>query len=125
MPLTTSLLLEYFSGLLNLLGETSVWKSQCWHPVWLEQLFHIFAYLKAKHNAAEMVFDPSKAEIDESLFEKQEGGNTVYGECSEELPPDAPASCSFGFKMRSDHAGDMTCRSRNGILVYVEETDKH
>ena len=48
----------------------------------LEQLFHIFAYLKAKHNV-EMVFYPSEPEIDESLFEKQEWGNTVYGECSE------------------------------------------
>ena len=89
----------------------------------LEQLFHMFAYLKAKHNA-EMVFDPSEPEIDESLFEKQEWGNTVYGECSEDLPPDAPASRGHGFKMRayvdSDHAGDTTNRrSRTGFLVFL------
>jgi len=89
-----------------------------------QELFYIFAYLKAKHNA-EMVLDPSEPEIlDESLFEKQEWGNTVYGECSEELPTDAPVSRGYGFKMRayvdSDHAGDTTTRgSRTGFLVYL------
>ena len=34
----------------------------------LEQLFHMFGYLKAHHNA-EMVFDPSDPKLDESHFE--------------------------------------------------------
>ena len=34
----------------------------------LEQLYHIFAYLKAKYNT-EMVFDPSEPLIGETLFE--------------------------------------------------------
>ena len=36
----------------------------------LEQLFHIFAYLKIKHNS-EMFFNPSEPDITESSFEKQ------------------------------------------------------
>ena len=37
----------------------------------LEQVFHMFGYLKSHHNA-EMVFDPSEPEIDHSLFERQD-----------------------------------------------------
>ena len=71
-----------------------------------------------------MVLDPSEPVIDESLIEKQEWGNTVYGEGSEDLPPDALASLGFGFKVRayvdSDHAGDTTNHpSRTGFLVYL------
>jgi hypothetical protein len=38
----------------------------------LEQVFHIFAYLKGKHNT-EMIFDPSIPDVDESLFPKRIG----------------------------------------------------
>jgi len=49
----------------------------------LEQLFHIFAFLKKKHNSemvfdpteqhnSEMVFDPTEPTIDEASFEKQD-----------------------------------------------------
>jgi hypothetical protein len=33
----------------------------------LQQLFHMFAYLKLKHNSC-MVFDPTEPDIDESKF---------------------------------------------------------
>ena len=49
----------------------------------LEQLYHIFAYLKLKHNL-EMVFDPSEPDIDPALFPKEDWGDMVYGECKEE-----------------------------------------
>ena len=89
----------------------------------LEQLYHIFAYLRNKHNS-ETVFDPTEPDIPEDLFEKQDWSDTVYGECSEDIPQDAPEPRGFGFKMRayvdSDHAGDSTTRrSRTGFIIYL------
>ena len=37
----------------------------------LQEVYHIFAYLKKHHNA-EMVFDPTCPEIDMSLFERKD-----------------------------------------------------
>lgn len=90
----------------------------------LQQLFHIFAYLKKHHNA-EMVFDPSDPVVESSQFERQDWSHTVYGDdLVEELPPDMPPPRGQGFRMRvfvdSDHAGDtVTRRSRTGFLVYL------
>ena len=89
----------------------------------LDQLFHMFAFLKIKHNA-EMVFDPSEPVIDESLFAKEDWTNTVYGQCSEDIPTNIPQPRGFGFKMRayvdSDHAGDsITRRSRTGFIIFL------
>ena len=93
----------------------------------LEQVFHIFAYLKGKHNT-EMIFDPSLPEIDESLFPKEDWSSSVYatGDCElkEVVPPNMPSPRGRGFTMRayvdSDHAGDtVTRRSRTGFLVYL------
>ena len=63
-----------------------------------DQLFHIFAFLKNKHNA-EMVFDPSEPDIDKNLFPKEDWSNTVYGECSEDIPSNISEARGFGFKM--------------------------
>ena len=43
----------------------------------LDQLYHMFGYLKSKHNA-EMVFDPTVPNIDRSQFPRQEWGHTTY-----------------------------------------------
>ena len=92
----------------------------------LDQLFHIFAYLKNKHNT-EMVFDPSEPDIDYKLFEKQDWRDTVYGESKEQLPPNMPQPRGQGFKLvtyvDSDHAGDsVTRRSRTGFIVYLNSS---
>jgi hypothetical protein len=93
----------------------------------LEQLFHIFAYLKKKHNT-EMIFDPSVPNINKQDFEKQDWSSTVYAtsdcDLKEVLPPNMPESRGLGFTMRvyvdSDHAGDtVTRRSRTGFLVFL------
>ena len=55
----------------------------------LDQLFHMFAFLKNKHNS-EMVFDPSEPDIDETQFSGETWTDTVYGDCSEDIPPNAP-----------------------------------
>ena len=56
----------------------------------LDAAFHMFSFLKSKHNAV-MVFDPSEPDIDESQFMKQDWSATPYGECSEDIPGNAPA----------------------------------
>ena len=93
----------------------------------LNQLYHIFLYLKSHHNT-EMVYDPSEPEIRMDLFEKEDLTNTVYGgESQEALPPNMPQPRGMGFTMRvfvdSDHAGDsITRRSRTGFLVYLNSS---
>ena len=90
----------------------------------LEQLFHIFSYLKKNHNA-EMVFDPSDPDIEPNDFPRQDWEATEFGdELEEELPPNCPEPLGLGMIMRAyvdaDHAADtVTRRSRTGFLVYL------
>jgi hypothetical protein len=89
----------------------------------LEQLFHIFGFLKNKHNT-EMVFDPTEPIIDDAIFEEQDWSDSVYGQGTETLPSNAPEPRGYGFKIKayvdSDHAGDsVTRRSRTGFIVYM------
>ena len=112
-------------GRIDITTETSMMASCMAMPRvgHLDQLFHIFAFLKNKHNS-EMVFDPTHIDIDEAIFEPQDWKHTVYGECKEDLPPNAPEPRGEGFKIKSyvdsDHAGDsITRRSRTGFIVYL------
>jgi hypothetical protein len=93
----------------------------------LEQVFHIFACLKGKHNT-EMIFDPSIPEIDESLFPKEDRSSSVYAtsecELKEVVPPNMPGPRGQGFTIRvyvdSNHASDTVARrSRTSFLVYL------
>ena len=89
----------------------------------LDQVYHIFAYLKKKHNS-EMVFDPSEPDVDENEFEQFDWSNSVYGDVQEALPGNAPVPRGLGFTIRayvdSDHAGDnITRRSRTGFIVFL------
>ena len=94
----------------------------------LEQLYHIFSYLKKHHNT-EMVFDPSDPTIDDDLFEKQDWSNSVYAtddtDLKEALPGNMPEPRGKGMIMSAyvdaDHAGDsVTRRSRTGFLIYLQ-----
>jgi hypothetical protein len=91
----------------------------------LEQVLHIFAYLRCHHNA-EMVFDPSDPAVDEGQFERRDWTSTEFGHVDgkELLPPEMPEPRGRGFVMRAkvdaDHASDtVTRRSRTGFLVYL------
>ena len=90
----------------------------------LEQVYHIFAYLRKHHNA-ELVFDPTYVNVDEKLFERQDWSSTPYiSDEPEELPLNMPPPRGFGFIIRAfvdaDHAGEsVTRKSRSGFIVYV------
>ena len=91
----------------------------------LEQLLHIFAYLRCHHNA-ELVFDPTYHEIDASAFEKRDWTTSEFGHLQgkEEIPPNRPQERGAGFVIRAkvdaDHASNtVTRRSRTGFVVYV------
>ena len=89
----------------------------------LEQLFHMFAFLKMQHNGV-MVFDPTEPDIDESCFVREDWSAAAYGECKEELPPNMTEARGVGMTMRafvdSDHAGDITTRrSRTGFMIFL------
>ena len=87
----------------------------------LQQLYHMFAYLKVHHNAR-IVFDQSYPEINEEDFPKR-NWMSHYGDVKEDLLLNAPAALGMEFIIKayvdSDHAGDkVTRRSRTGFLVY-------
>jgi hypothetical protein len=91
----------------------------------LQQIYHMFAYLKHHHNA-EMVFDPTELEVDKSQFEQKDWTSTseMAEGLSEILPANMQEPRGFGFTMRSyvdaDHATDsMTHKSRSGFIVLL------
>jgi hypothetical protein len=90
-------------------------------------MYHIFAYLKA-HSNTEMVFDPTPAIPDMTLFEWQDWSYFPYG-CeglNEELPSNMPKSLGPSMTMRvfvdADHAGDLITRcSRTSFIVFLNK----
>jgi len=89
----------------------------------LERLFHMFVFLKSKHNGV-MVFDPTEPDIDKSCFVREDWSAAAYGECTEELPPNMTEARGVGMTMRafvdSEHAGDITMRrSRTGFNIFL------
>ena len=65
----------------------------------LQEVFHIFGYLKAHHNA-EMVYDPSDPVIDEDLFERLDWASSEFGHnLKEDMPPNMPEPRGIGFIM--------------------------
>ena len=91
----------------------------------LEQVLHIFAYLKKYHNT-ELVYDPSDPVVDENDFERRDWASSEFGhvEGKEEFPANMPEPRGHGFIMRAkvdaDHASDtVSRRSRTGLLIYL------
>ena len=88
----------------------------------MQQVFHIFAYLKIHHNTR-IVFDPSYPEIDRDLF-RSEDWSSMYGSGKEPIPYNAPEPLGSEFNIRAyvdaSFAGcKVTRRSRTGFIVYV------
>ena len=68
----------------------------------LEQVLHIFAYLKKYHNT-ELVYDPSDPVVDENDFERRDWASSEFGhvEGKEEFPANMPEPRGHGFIMRA------------------------
>ena len=88
----------------------------------LEAVYHVFGYLRVKHNAR-MCFDPTYPEIDMGSF-KECDWKTFYGDAKEAIPPNAPEARGKEVDLRlyvdSDHAGEeLTRRSRTGFFIFL------
>jgi Reverse transcriptase (RNA-dependent DNA polymerase) len=88
----------------------------------LEQVFHIFAYLKI-YDRSRLVLDDRLLDIDEAKFTKVDW-SSYYPDAKEAIPANAPESLGCGVTTTcyhdADHAGCLaTRRSHTGILLYV------
>jgi hypothetical protein len=88
----------------------------------LQQVFHIFTYLKYHHNSS-IVFDPSYPELEYDKFERKDWKN-FYGSDTEQLPDNMPEPLGKEFIIRcyvdADYAGEkLTRKSRTGFIVYL------
>ncbi len=88
----------------------------------LEAAYHVFAYLKLKHNSR-MIFDPTYPEIDTSGFMNCDWKN-FYGDVKEAIPSNAPEPRGKEVDLRlyvdSSHADDhLTRRSRSGYFIFL------
>jgi hypothetical protein len=88
----------------------------------LEAVYHIYAYLKHKHNAR-LVLDPTYPTIDQSVFKKCDW-KEFYGDAIEPIPPNAPPARGKMVDLRlfvdSSHADDKRIRrSRTGYFIFL------
>ena len=89
----------------------------------LQELYHMFAYLKHHHNA-ELVLDPTVRDFDvELLFPRKDWKHAPFVDAREEIPSNTPEARGLGFiifaNVDSDHAGDEITRcSRTGFIVF-------
>jgi len=91
----------------------------------LDQVFHIFAYLK-KYSKSAMVFDDTVPVFDQTRFAKADWSE-YYPDAAEAIPMDAPAPRGRAVTMTAfcdaDHAGDrVTRRSRTGIIIFLNRS---
>ena len=92
----------------------------------LEQVYHMFSYLKHHHNG-ELVLDPSPPDIKLEDFERKDWSASEFGHLSPEdtgEPENMIEPRGKGFiitaKVDADHASNtVTRRSRTGFLVWV------
>ena len=88
----------------------------------MQQVLHIFAYLKIHHNAR-LVFDPSYPDIDNDAF-IQQNWSSMYGTEKEPIPGNTPKSLGSEFIIRAfidaSFAGcKLTRRSRTGFIIFL------
>jgi hypothetical protein len=88
----------------------------------LEQVLHIFSYLK-HHINSHMVFDPNYVSWEQASFQQYEWTD-FYHDAKESIPPNAPEPRGNPVQINAfvdaDHAGNkVTRRSHTGILIYL------
>ena len=87
----------------------------------LEQIFHVFGYLKVKPKK-KLCFDPQHPAINERLFAAHDWYD-FYRDAKEAIPEDAPTPrgnvVSSHLFVDADHAGDRaTRRSKTGVQIF-------
>ncbi len=114
-------------GRVDIITEVSVLASHLALPRegHLEAVFHLFGYLKRKHNTR-MIFDPTPPTIGMGAF-KECDWKHFYGELKEAVPPNAPEPRGEIVDLRlfvdSSHADDAkTRRSRTGYFIYLNNS---
>jgi hypothetical protein len=90
----------------------------------LEQVFHIFAYLK-EHLRSKIVLDPCEPSVNESYFLKADW-KEFYPEASEAIPLNAPQprgnDVIISCFVDADHAGNLvTRRSHTGVIIFCNK----
>ena len=90
----------------------------------LEQVFHIFGYLKDS-SKRKLGFDPGHPKIEINRFHKFDWQDFYKG-VKEVIPPNMPKprgnSVSTHCFLVANHAGDkVICRSQTGILIFVNK----
>jgi hypothetical protein len=88
----------------------------------LEQVFHIFCYLRA-HLNSHLVFDPKYVTWEDASFKHYDWAD-FYRDAAEPLPPNAPEARGQPVQINAfvdaNHAGNkVTRRSHTGILIYL------
>ena len=111
-------------GCLDIFIDVSILSSYMCQPRvgHLEQVLHIFAYLK-QHKNSNMVFDPNYTTWDSEAF-VQQNWTEFYKDAKEQLPPNAPKPRGHPVQINgfvdADHAGNrITRRLHTGILLYL------
>ena len=88
----------------------------------LEQLYHMFAYLKANPKQ-KFYLDPQHPQVDERSFESYDWydfDQDAEKDAPRDMPPPRGESVSTHCFLDSDHAGNtVTRRSQTGLLLFV------
>ena len=86
----------------------------------LEQVLHIFAYLKKYHNT-ELVYDPSDPAVDENDFKRRDWTSSEFGhvEGKEEFPAKMPEPRGHGWFIYEGKSGRRSC------IRYSVKVDKN
>ena len=91
----------------------------------LEQVIHIFAYLKRKPKLT-LYFDPDEPQIDNSMFQGStpEAFKDIYRDADEEIPANMPKPrgkrvCTTAFVDASHASCKRTRRSQTGFILFV------
>ena len=103
----------------TLMMSTHLALPRCGH---LEQLYHMFGYLKANPKW-KLYLDPQHPQVDERSFQSYDWYD-FYQDAEEAVPGDMPPprgeSVSTDCSVDSDHAGNtVTRRSQTGLLLFV------
>ena len=111
-------------GRVDIITEVSTLASQMGMPRegHMNAVFHVFAYLKARHNS-HMIFDPTYPSIDKTNFQEHEW-KRLYRDVKEAISSNCPKPLVREVDLRmfvvSYHATDETTRrSRTGYFIYV------